>query len=121
MVHKTLGAPGLIEEELTPKDWTRFSDNIYKLITATEDAQDMNPIDKAKYIVKCLEIFNTELKKFGPKKVPVSISLLQLTFGILCDYEILKPPLRNYCPIITDELISLYPSVKIFKDKFNFE
>ena len=112
---------GFIKNELIPKDWTRFSDNIYKLITATEEAQDMDPTEKVKYVKDCLKKFNDELKKLGSNKVPLSISLLQLTFGILCDCKILKPPLRNYCPIITEELVSLYPSVKIFDRNFNFE
>ncbi len=112
---------GLIKKEFVPKDWTRFSDNIYKLITSTEEAQDMRPAEKIKYVKSALKLFNDDLRKLGSKKVPVSISLLQLTFGILCDHKILKPPLPNYCPIITDELISLYPSVKVFSRKFNFD
>jgi ppGpp synthetase/RelA/SpoT-type nucleotidyltranferase len=112
---------GLIKEELIPKDWTRFCDNIYRLIIATEDAKEMSPLKRARYVQKCLRIFFDELEKLGPQKIPLSISLLQLTFGILSDCGFLKPPLRDYYPLITDELVTFYPSVSSFDRKFDFE
>jgi hypothetical protein len=112
---------GLIRQELAPKDWTRFSDNIYSLIISTEDAKDMNQLKRARYVQKCLKVFFIELEKLGVQKIPLSISLFQLTFGTLSDCGLLKPPLRKYHPLITDELATFYPSVSIFDQKFNFE
>jgi ppGpp synthetase/RelA/SpoT-type nucleotidyltranferase len=112
---------GLIRQELLPKDWTRFSDNVYRLIIAAEDAKEMGPLRKAKYVQRCLKTFFDELETLGTQKIPLSISLLQLTFGILSDCGLLKPPLNEYYPLITDELVTFYPSVAIFDKRFNFE
>jgi len=112
---------GLIREELAPKDWTRFSDNVYRMIVAVEEANDMSFLKKTKYAHRSLMILFQELEKLGPQMMPLSISLLQLTFGILSDCGLLKPPLREYYPMITDELITLYPSVELFEDRFDFE
>lgn len=112
---------GLIKQELVPKDWTRFGDNVYRLIIAAEGTKEMSPLKKARYVQRCLRIFFDELEKLGTQRIPLSISLLQLTFGILSDCGFLKPPLRDYYPLITDELITFYPSVAVFDKKFNFE
>jgi ppGpp synthetase/RelA/SpoT-type nucleotidyltranferase len=40
---------GTIRSELVPRDWTRFSDNIYKLITSTDESKKLNPNEKLKY------------------------------------------------------------------------
>jgi len=112
---------GLIRQELVPKDWTRFSDNVYRLIIATEGAKDMSLLRKAKYVQRCLKTFFNELETLGTQKIPLSISLLQLTFGILSDCGLLNPPLSEYYPLITDELVTFYPSVAVFDKRFNFE
>ncbi|MCK9564590.1 MAG: hypothetical protein M0Q43_00905, partial [Methanothrix sp.] len=112
---------GIIRQELVPKDWTRFSENVYRLIIAAQDAKDMSPPKKAKYVQRCLQTFFDELETLGTQKIPLSISLLQLTFGILSDCGILKPPLSEYYPLITDELVTFYPSVAVFDKRFNFE
>jgi ppGpp synthetase/RelA/SpoT-type nucleotidyltranferase len=112
---------GLIKRELAPKDWTRFSDNIYRLIVAVEAAKDMSTLKRARYVQHCLKILFDELEKLGTQRIPLSISLLQLTFGVLSDCGLLKPPLREFYPLITDELVTFYPSVVIFDRRFDFE
>lgn len=110
-----------ILEELEPKDWTRFSDNVYSMITATSEAQEMSPTRRNRYVERSVKIFLEELENLEPNQVPLSISLVQLIFGILSECEFLKPPLSGYIPIITDELLILYPSVKNFDKWFLFE
>jgi ppGpp synthetase/RelA/SpoT-type nucleotidyltranferase len=112
---------GLIKQELAPKDWTRFSDNIYRLIVSVEVAKDMSTARRARYVHCCLNILFSELEKLGTQKIPLSISLLQLTFGVLSECGLLKPPLREFYPLITDELVTFYPSVTVFDNRFNFE
>lgn len=111
---------GLIRKELIPKDWTRFTDNIYNLIISTREVNNMSPLKKARYAQRCLKTLNSELERIDSQKMPLSISLTQLIFGILTKCNILKPPLRGFYPIITDELITLYPSVAVFNQKFEF-
>lgn len=112
---------GTIRNELVPRDWTRFSDNIFKLITSTDESKKLNANEKLKYVNKCLVVLYDELKKLGPNKIPLSISLYQLTLGILCEQELVKPPLNDYFPIITDDLIEFYPAVSAFKQRFDIK
>jgi ppGpp synthetase/RelA/SpoT-type nucleotidyltranferase len=108
-------------EEFEPKDWTRFSDNVYNMLTAANEAQKMEPTKRYRYVEAGLKILIEELDKLEPSQVPMSISLVQLIFGILSKCEFLKPPLSGYIPVITDELLTFYPSVKIFEKSFIFE
>jgi ppGpp synthetase/RelA/SpoT-type nucleotidyltranferase len=110
-----------LREELEPKDWTRFSDNVYSMLTATNEAQEMRPIKRYKYVEAGLKIIINELDEFEPSQVPISISLVQLIFGILSKHKFLEPPLSGYVPIITNELLTFYPSVEIFEKSFLFE
>ncbi|MBK7386742.1 MAG: hypothetical protein IPI63_08450 [Methanothrix sp.] len=110
-----------LPKELEPKDWTRFSDNIYNMLIATNEAQEMNPIKRHRYVKAGLKIIIKELDELKPPQVPISISLVQLIFGILSKHKFLKPPLGGYIPIITNELLIFYPSVKVFEKSFLFE
>ena len=113
---------GLIRDELEPKDWTRFSNNIYNIITATSEAQNMKSSKKAQHIDKSLTAFFNEIETLGRQKIPLSISLTQWIFGILSECEFLKPPLvGDYHPLITDELLKFYPSVDKFENTFTFD
>ncbi|MDD3710229.1 MAG: RelA/SpoT domain-containing protein [Methanothrix sp.] len=112
---------GLIKSELEPKDWTRFSDNVYNMIASTTEAKHKTPNEENKYIRKGLDFFFEEIKKIDPSKIPLSISLIQLIFGTLNECGFLTPPLNNYNPIITEELLILYPSVKKHTDYFIFD
>lgn len=119
-VFKKYFSEGLIHPELMPRDWTRFSDNIYKLLTSDEKYIYKNPISKNKHINICVDRFYEEILKLGPEKVPRSISLIQFVFGVLSECCIINPPLINYRPNITDELLDLYPSVKRFENFFAY-
>jgi hypothetical protein len=91
------------------------------MLTATNEAQKMGPTKRYRYVEAGLKILIEELDKLEPSQVPISISLVQLIFGILSKREFLKPPLSGYIPIITDELLTFYPSVEIFEKSFLFE
>jgi hypothetical protein len=81
----------------------------------------MSTLKRARYVQHCLKILFDELEQLGTQRIPLSISLLQLTFGVLSDCGLLKPPLREFYPLITDELVTFYPSVVIFDRRFDFE
>jgi len=112
---------GHLLEELEPRDWTRFSDSIYSMMTATDKAQKMAAVKRYKYIEAGLKIIIEELDKLDPSQIPISISLAQLIFGILSNRGFLEPPLSGYNPVITDELLTFYPSVNNFKNFFIFD
>lgn len=110
-----------LREELVPKDWTRFSDNVYNMLIASNEAQEMSPTKRYRYVEAGLKIIIEELDELEPSQVPISISLVQLILGILSKHQFLKPPLSGYIPIITKELLTFYPSVEVFEKAFLFE
>jgi hypothetical protein len=110
-------ADGRVPEELAPKDWSRFVDNIFRLISGSKWSNRKQPDEIAAAIVGSVE---TECDFLGKGNVPVSISLWQFVFGSLCKSNILEPPLRKCWPVITPELELLYPAVKQFAERFDY-
>ena len=106
-----------LPEELTPKDWSRFCDNVYHLAKGSKWAGRRQPSEVADGIKAAIK---AELLELGRDKVPMSISLWQFTFGALCKRNVLVPPLRHCWPIITPELELLYPAVTQFLERFDY-
>jgi ppGpp synthetase/RelA/SpoT-type nucleotidyltranferase len=108
----------LIPDELSPKDWSRFSENAYAMLRASTWAKGKRPMEIATAIS---EKMKPELLSLGSQQVPVSISLLQFVFGAMCKVGMITPPLdERYCPIITAELEDLYPVMKSFEVRFDY-
>ena len=108
---------GELPEELTPKDWSRFCDNVYHLANGSKWGGRKQPAEVADGIKTAVK---AELVELGKDKVPMSISLWQFTFGALCKWNVLAAPLRHCWPIITPELEMLYPTVTQFLDRFDY-
>jgi hypothetical protein len=104
---------GLIPEELLPKDWSRFTDNVFDL--GTRCGQRLTPEEVADAIIGAV---SAELAALGFEKIPRSLSLWQITLASLAQAGILKAPLRKHWPLITPELEGLYPALKDFNPRF---
>jgi ppGpp synthetase/RelA/SpoT-type nucleotidyltranferase len=104
-----LAKQGEIPEELVPKDWSRFAENLATLARSSKKApkREVEP-----FVLQSLEALVAEIGALGPQKIPKSISLLQLAIGVLCRSRLLEPPLYRYCPLITPELLEFYPDAK---------
>jgi ppGpp synthetase/RelA/SpoT-type nucleotidyltranferase len=114
---KMQATDGLVPNEVVPKDFNRFGDNIYSLLRASEQFANEEPSRIAETITFAL---GREIKALGLDHIPRSLSMLQFAFGALCKGEILKPPLNRYVPLITPELELFYPATKAFSVRFNF-
>lgn len=108
-----------IPSELAPKDWSRFSENLYSLLQSCPDYPSSRQ-DRPHFIDESLEILAEEIEQLGPKSFPRSISLHQLTLGILAQKGRVRFPLRRFTPIITPELQMLYPAVRALTNRFTF-
>ena len=93
-----------LPDELKPKDMTRFCDNLYRLLDARHH-KEIKEIDVIKQVVQEIEATPTDI-------IPRSISLFQYFFAILIEKSIINLPIQNYCCHITEELITLYPSIQ---------
>jgi len=107
-----------LPEELIPKDMSRFSQNIVDLLKATTWFELLDIKSKFKCVNHVLEVIEYELNLL--KFIPRSISLFQLFFGILVKRNLVNPPLNRYTPLITPELISLFPRVTVFPKVFKY-
>jgi ppGpp synthetase/RelA/SpoT-type nucleotidyltranferase len=114
---KTKFDTGEIPEELSPKDWTRFGDNIYGMVRASPWGRRRPPLDIATEVVRAME---NAIGALGRDKIPVSISLVQFVFAALFDAGVIAAPLSGYCPVITNDLENLYPALGAFESRFDF-
>ena len=106
---------GGIPAELSPKDWSRFVENVFALVAQREDRPKP---DQIVAIVK--RDFNAELAAIGAGAVPMSISLWQLAFASLFKAGSLSGSMRDHWPLITPELEDLYPSLRGFEPRFDY-
>jgi ppGpp synthetase/RelA/SpoT-type nucleotidyltranferase len=106
---------GKIPRELAPKDWSRFAENVWGLLRAANDVSE-NRVER--YTFDALEIIRAELDMIPPEKIPRSISIFQFTLGILKKGNLIGGSLYKFYPMITPDLISLYPEVNEIRDRF---
>ena len=107
---------GIIPVEYQPKDWSRFSENLYTLLRA-----GCKPFEHPKSIQNAIKAIDLELRSGGGASMPRSISLLQWSFAILAAREVISPPLRKYVPPISKDLLLFYPFVQEFSPGFYYE
>jgi ppGpp synthetase/RelA/SpoT-type nucleotidyltranferase len=101
--------------ELIPKDWSRFVDNVYDL--GRRCGGRLSPEQIAMAIIDSVR---TEFSVLGPERIPLSLSLWQITFASVFKSGILKPPFIKYWPLITPQLETLYPILKEIHPRFDF-
>jgi ppGpp synthetase/RelA/SpoT-type nucleotidyltranferase len=100
--------------ELVPKDWSRFTDNIYEL--AEKCSARRKPHEIAGALIRAID---AELSALGPDKVPLSLSLWQITLASLSKANTIRVPTEDYWPLITPHLEQLYPLLREFKPRFD--
>lgn len=103
---------GKIPDELKPKDMSRFCDNLYRLLINVVYEKDI------KNIIKQI-IQKVQAKKIN--QIPRSISLFQYFIAILISEKIIDTSINKYYWHITQEVISLYPSLKNIDSTFEYE
>jgi len=106
---------GRVPAELSPKDWSRFVDNVFRLVSSSGSRPKPDQVVAA---VKAA--FESELASLGPDAVPLSISLWQLTFASLFKAGAVTTALSHHWPLITPELEDLYPTLRQFMPRFDY-
>lgn len=100
---------GKIPDELTPKDMTRFCDNLYQLLkNSGKDDQDIKN--------NIMKIIKNKIQSTKKNQIPRSISLFQYLLAILIDHKIIEPSINKYYFHITEEFNLLYPSIQANSD-----
>ncbi|WP_205679159.1 hypothetical protein, partial [Aquisphaera insulae] len=106
---------GRIPSEIAPKDLSRFADNVWNLLKAQYRARDD---EMEAYASKAINVIRIEIEATSEPQIPRSISLFQYTLGILTRGKIIGSTLYRFHPLLTPELIALYPEVDRIKDRF---
>jgi ppGpp synthetase/RelA/SpoT-type nucleotidyltranferase len=120
-------AEGFIPSELTPKDWSRFSDNVYRVFQAFKGERPTGHSNqKLSNLELCLNELDKEINHLGYQKIPISISLFQFIICVIGSSEILdnksaKSKKHKYFFLVTDEMKLLYPKLKIHGEMFKLE
>lgn len=110
---------GTIPSELTPKDWTRFADNLHAAITSSKSCHRKKAPE---FVKSALEFVSKRFVELSKKDhMPASLSLHQLVLGVLTEGQIIVPPLRSYTPFVNEELQSLFPATARLGDAFDME
>jgi len=102
----------VIPAEASPKDMTRFADNLISLIRASK--KRIAP-DGA------ISVLDASLRAFSAETFPRSVSLLQVCMGLLCKSGLLSGPLQKYSCHVTDSLAQLFPEVQALTPVFQYE
>jgi hypothetical protein len=112
---QTLFHGGKLPPELRPKDWTRFAENLASLLRSSESLRRDSAIQKVEKVTEAVSQFLAT-----GAEVPLSLSLLQFVFAVLVQKGVISAPLRDYVPLITEEMELLFPEVKSIASRFDF-
>jgi len=110
---------GLIPSEVVPKDWSRFSDNVYRILQGLQGERPGSQSSKRlKNLKISLKKVETYINEFSAERFPRSISLFQLVLGTLLPPQGFSNS-EDYFVAVTDELEALFPNIAGLKDKFS--
>lgn len=114
---KKLVADAVIPIEVAPESWTRFCDNLWTIVDAAIDNPTAKKLESAQ---QAAAIFETRARTVGGALFPRSITLLQFCLAALMDEGLLGKPIKGHTPLITRELVDLFPVVRKLGDGFDF-
>jgi ppGpp synthetase/RelA/SpoT-type nucleotidyltranferase len=109
---------GTLPAELMPASWVRFTGNMYQLIRGCHHGP-RSQLEAT--IANALDCIEHRITEFSSTSVPKSLSLVQLSLGILAEASLAEGRLDRYAPLITEELVSLYPAAGSIVGAFEFD
>ena len=78
-------------------------------------------MDPVSLVGTALDAIDAEIAESGGMSFPRSISLLQFCLGSLTNRGVLTAALHQYVPLVTDELLDLFPNSGVLGDRFDLE
>lgn len=111
---------GRVPQEVAPESWTRFCDNLYRIISSSAESGPGAAV-RPRIIDTALDAIDSEIARSSGARFPRSISLLQFSLGALAKRRILTSALQKYVPLLTDELLDLFPDVSVLGKRFDLE
>ena len=112
---------GRVPQEVVPESWTRFCGNLYRVILSGVDRRPRDAGGRLRLVNTALDAIDAEIAESGGVSFPRSISLLQFSLGSLTKRHVLTSALQGYVPLVTDELLNLFPNSGVLGERFNLE
>jgi hypothetical protein len=101
----------IIPREASPKDMSRFAENLLSLLRASKRRIEPQ---------LALRKLDEGLRAFTSETFPQSASLLQVCIGTLCQSGLLSGPLQKYSCHITEQLTQLFPETGTLTPVFDY-
>jgi hypothetical protein len=110
---------GSIPREMAPASWFRFSGNLVTIVRKTAKGAKFGEIEsKTKVVLDGVQQYMDRNAEAG---LPRSLTLLQSCLGIMAEMRLVTGPIREYTPLLTDELLDLFPKAHVLAPGFNPE
>lgn len=108
-------ADGRIPSEVVPDGWTRFAENVYKVVvnfSGSRSAQ-FDHREPLKRLADALTVFDQYLKANSGARFPRSVSLLQVFIGVVGSSDEFSDRVRatDYYAPISENLLELFPDL----------
>jgi len=107
---------GLVPPEAMPKDWSRFADNVYRVLQISGGLRPTGFGDRSLPDLQArLDTIRTQLRRQQDESPPQSISLFQNVLGILASAGLIPQDStkHKYYPPVTPELKDVFPGLAI--------
>lgn len=112
-------AAGLLPSEVVPSSWSRFCENLYSFLRSVCPKGGDDQFGA--FVGRSIKSIELEVIKCGGGRFPRSISLLQFCQGVLAREGIVSRVPNKYVPLVTEELLDMYPEACVLGKGFNFE
>ena len=113
----TLIEDGALPTDAAPQSWARFCESLFRIMMASSSGF---VADKEQFVEELLEDLSQVIASHGSKKYPRSLTLTQYCMACLLECGRIKKPLRKFTPLITDEMLSLFPESSKIGAGFDF-
>lgn len=109
----------VIPSEVAPKSLGRFAGNLLSLIRSSSGGKRIH--DLPPYVENALKLIAAELATTPIDEFPRSISLIQFCAAALARHGLFTQAPDRFVPIVTKELLDLYPHSEILGQGFDFQ
>lgn len=115
-IFRTSFEVGDIPADCMPASWVRFSENVYSLVQGALGRRlPQEALDRA------LNSIQEAIRRHRGDAFPRSVSLVQFAIGALVTDKIIGDSLERYCPMITEQLVSVFPATARINARFDFQ
>jgi ppGpp synthetase/RelA/SpoT-type nucleotidyltranferase len=107
-----------IPEEMTPKDYSRFVDNLFAFLNPILDYRPFKMIKQIKELIKKIDV---AMSSYDIDNFPRSISLFQFISGLCIEQKFIDIESIKTTLFINEQLETIFPATKNITNRFEIE